>query len=160
MHVGSIVHEIIQKAMKDNLTTLKEVKRASEEVLNHADIIQLLYACKISPEDLKSQIDPFINRIFNFMQQYFVGNSQSPKPSNPNDSNKQFMGRIAEVQDIEENVWSPHLGLKGKIDATVTVYPPNQFFNSFRKLIPVEIKTGKSSYSLEHKGQLILYQLK
>ncbi|CAG9808331.1 unnamed protein product [Chironomus riparius] len=159
MHVGSIVHEIIQKAMKDNLTTLKEVKRASEEVLNHANIIQLLYACKISPEDLKSQIDPFIDRIFHFMQQYFVGNSQSQKPSNGNDSNKQFMGRIAEVQDIEENVWSPHLGLKGKIDATVTVYPPNQFFNSFRKLIPVEIKTGKSSYSLEHKGQLILYQL-
>lgn len=44
------------------------------------------------------------------------------------------------------------LGLKGKIDVTVEVK-----INSKRKIMPLEIKTGKSSFSLEHKGQIILY---
>lgn len=159
MHVGSIVHEIIQKAMKDNLTTKNEIRRAGNEILNHTDMIQLLYACKTSPEELRNEIEPFIDRIHHFMQQYFAGNNEFAIDGDAKSSNKQFAGRIAEVHDIEENVWSHRLGLKGKIDATVTVYPPNQFFNSFRKLIPMEIKTGKSSFSLEHKGQLILYQM-
>lgn len=44
------------------------------------------------------------------------------------------------------------LGLKGKIDVTVEVK-----INSKRKIMPLEIKTGKPSFSLEHKGQIILY---
>lgn len=42
---------------------------------------------------------------------------------------------------------------------TVKVNPTNKFFNSFQKLMPVEIKTGRASFSMEHKGQLMLYQM-
>lgn len=30
-------------------------------------------------------------------------------------------GRIEEIKDIEENIWSPRLGIKGKVDMTVQV---------------------------------------
>lgn len=163
MHIGSIVHEIIQTAMKNNLTTLIEIKQVAAKILSNPDIIKLLYSCKITLKDLHAHIDPFLSRIHQFMQQYVVGSNNHNQISSEAKAlasgDKLFSGRIAEVRDIEENVWSPHLGLKGKIDVTVEIYPPNNFFNSFRKLMPLEIKTGRSSFSLEHKGQLILYEM-
>lgn len=56
--------------------------------------------------------------------------------------------------DIEENVWLPKLGLKGKIDVTAEVK-----IHSKRKVMPIEIKTGKPSFSAEHRGQTMLYIL-
>lgn len=63
-----------------------------------------------------------------------------------------FNGKIEHVREIEENVWLPELGIKGKIDATVEVK-----VNDHRKIMPLEIKTGRASFSNEHRGQLILY---
>ena len=63
-----------------------------------------------------------------------------------------FRGRITHIHDIEESIWQPKLGIKGKVDITAEVK-----INSKRKIMPIEIKTGKPSFSLEHKGQIILY---
>lgn len=32
-----------------------------------------------------------------------------------------FIGQIDNIQDIEENIWVPQMGLKGKVDASVNV---------------------------------------
>ena len=58
------------------------------------------------------------------------------------------------MREIEENIWLPELGLKGKIDVTVEVN-----VNKKRKIMPLEVKTGRSSFSAEHRGQIILYSL-
>ncbi|KAJ1653612.1 DNA replication endonuclease-helicase Dna2 [Dispira simplex] len=66
---------------------------------------------------------------------------------------------IQKVLDIEEHVWSPMYGLKGKIDITVQAMltdgqgPPQVL------VLPLELKTSKSSRSIEHRTQLILYTL-
>lgn len=155
MHVGSIVHEIMQQVLSRNATTLKEIKKISEDFLSNG-IIHLLYSCRMTSIEMTNEVEPFLNRIHEFMRQYIVGDLDTASDSQ---NHKQFAGRISEIQDIEENVWCPRLGLKGKIDVTVKVHPPNKFFDSFQKLMPLEIKTGKPSFSLEHKGQLLLYQM-
>ena len=158
MHIGSIIHEILQRVMRRNLTTLNEIKKVADDFLKSQDIVHLLYSCKMSMDEMDSEIEPFITRIYDFMRQYIVGEMNGKIAAN-NQNQKPFSGRISEIQDIEENVWCPRLGMKGKIDVTVKVNPPNKFFNSFQKLMPLEIKTGKASFSLEHKGQLIIYQM-
>lgn len=158
MHIGSIVHEILQSVMRKNLTTLIEIRKVANEFLKSQDIIHLLYSCKMSVEEMTNEVEPFLSRIYEFMRQYIVGELSGNVHLN-SANHKPFSGRISEVQDIEENIWSPRLGMKGKIDVTVKVNPPNKFFNSFQKLMPLEIKTGRASFSLEHKGQLILYQI-
>lgn len=40
-----------------------------------------------------------------------------------------FNGKIDSIQDIEENIWVPKLGVKGKIDVSVKVRPRNNFFD-------------------------------
>lgn len=61
-----------------------------------------------------------------------------------------WRGSIDKILDIEENIWCPELGLKGKVDITV---------QSKVATIPIELKTGRSSMSLEHRGQVMLYLL-
>ena len=157
MHVGSIVHEIVQRSLRCNLTTLKEIRKVAEELLRSPDIIHLLYSSRLSLEQISCEIEPFLMRIHEFMRQYIVGDLDCVASKDQNV--KPYTGRINEIQDIEENVWSPRLGLKGKIDVTVKVHAPKKFFDSFQKTVPLEIKTGRASFSLEHKGQLILYQM-
>lgn len=56
------------------------------------------------------------------------------------------------VVDIEENLWVPSLGLKGKIDISLEN-------RRTKTSIPLEIKTGRSTYSNEHKAQLAQYEM-
>lgn len=69
-----------------------------------------------------------------------------------------FKGVIDSIEDIEENIWVPRLGLKGKIDATVKVRLHSQT-NGESHYMPLELKTGRASFSPEHTGQLIIYQM-
>ena len=95
---------------------------------------------------------------------------------------------ISDVLDIEEDIWSPTYGLRGKLDVTVFAHtatsnkPPartqphnltsgsrsNVFFNtpSANKVellnsgpTPFEIKTGRANAGMEHRAQTMLYTL-
>ena len=67
--------------------------------------------------------------------------------------------RIAEILDIEENIWSPKYGLKGKIDISAHIFESGP--KSYPA--PIEIKTGKNTHSsssgLSHRAQTSLYTL-
>ena len=58
---------------------------------------------------------------------------------------------MSNVVDIEENLWSPRLGMKGKIDLTVETVEGSKS----KAILPLEVKTGKPSYSTSHQGQVI-----
>lgn len=46
----------------------------------------------------------------------------------------------------------PEYGVKGKVDVTVLTK-----YDGKRKIMPIELKTGRASGSEEHRGQVILY---
>jgi DNA replication ATP-dependent helicase Dna2 len=77
---------------------------------------------------------------------------------------------ISELLDIEEDIWSPTYGLKGKIDASVQTVVKDQDSSSISKgqlqlskcsssPMPFEIKTGRAVAGLEHRAQTMLYTL-
>lgn len=68
----------------------------------------------------------------------------------------EFMGRIDDICDIEENIWLPKFGLKGKIDVSVRAKSGPKAVSRY---MPIELKTGRASFSAEHTGQLIIYQM-
>lgn len=101
---------------------------------------------------------PFVPQIFRFVRRYIQG----VKTSNTTEtSNNNYTGKISEICDIEENMWVPELGLKGKIDLTVKVLDgkKDNFTPQVPRMLPLEVKTGRASFSAEHKGQLILYTM-
>lgn len=65
---------------------------------------------------------------------------------------------ITEFTDIEENIWSPRFGLKGKIDVTAGVRIHRRGRRSLERVVPLELKTGKESNSIEHRSQVWPHQ--
>ncbi|OQV15942.1 DNA replication ATP-dependent helicase/nuclease DNA2 [Hypsibius exemplaris] len=54
------------------------------------------------------------------------------------------------IADIEEWIWSPRYGVKGRVDMTLS---------AAGRIVPLEIKTGKESWATSHTGQVLLYTL-
>lgn len=78
---------------------------------------------------------------------------------------------IPHLYDIEEDIWSPTYGLKGKIDASVEaiVHDVDDSSTPFARSapqvkkysspMPFEIKTGRAVAGMEHRAQTMLYTL-
>jgi len=148
MTVGSLVHQWLQKALRENICALSDVIKLLDNILRSKDTLDYLYASELSLVDCRKRMMEYAPRIFEFIQHYIKGNKQQ-HISNLKDN---FRGSINNIQDIEENIYIPKLGIKGRIDVTAEVN-----INSKRKIMPLEVKTGRASYSPEHKGQVILY---
>lgn len=72
--------------------------------------------------------------------------------------------RLSSVLEAEETVWSPFLGLKGKLDVIARgslSMSSVAAASSAPCLMPVELKTGKwkAAQSINHRAQVILYLL-
>lgn len=71
-----------------------------------------------------------------FYKTLVFSNVSGTKDWNHKDS---WNGAIIDVADIEENIWAPRLGIKGKVDVTVKTSARNKqkvkdFYISFKKL--------------------------
>lgn len=75
------------------------------------------------------------------------------------------MSRIAltTLHEVEEDIWSPTYGLKGKIDASVQVLIQKEVMgtpgDTCSWTMPFEIKTGRAVGVLEHRAQTMLYTI-
>ncbi|KAK0235314.1 AAA domain-containing protein [Armillaria nabsnona] len=71
---------------------------------------------------------------------------------------------ITKILDIEEDIWCPSYGLKGKLDATVQT-TISEMKPPFHKPVltdgpkPLELKTGRAMAGMEHRAQTMLYSL-
>jgi len=148
MTIGSLVHQWLQKALQENVYALSDVMKLLDDLLRSKDTINYLYASELTLVNCRKRMMEYAPRIFEFIQHYIKGNKQQ----HINNLKDNFQGSICNIQDIEDNIYVPKLGIKGRIDVTAEVN-----INSRRKIMPLEVKTGKASYSLEHKGQVILY---
>jgi DNA replication ATP-dependent helicase Dna2 len=64
------------------------------------------------------------------------------------------------LHEVEEDIWSPKWGLKGKVDASVQVginRKPGSVVEE--NVAPLEIKTGRSVGVMAHRAQTMLYTL-
>lgn len=107
--------------------------RIADTLLSDPATLHDLYGANIPKSELKNSVSEFIPMVQYFIDKYINANN----PTFPNGGkNKQQVvgknnkyakpvdiwdGRIDTVCDIEENMWSPWLGIKGKVDFTLKV---------------------------------------
>lgn len=150
MTIGSLVHELFQIVLRRKINSIKNIKSASEELLYSKQTAIMLYSSQMTLEEARLELNKFTIKIYSFVQRYVTGDySVKTSPDT-------FSGCIDSIQDIEENIWVPQLGLKGKVDVSVNVKERNK---NNKDHMPLELKTGKASFSSEHKGQVIIYQM-
>lgn len=173
MVVGSMVHEMLQLVLQKNLRNADDIESTARKLLHSKETAYELYANLMSRDDLEFEMQKFIPNVISFVEQYIKGNPPNVVRTYIIISRylelkisvililqrlkDTFQGTIEHIQDIEENVWVPQLGLKGKVDASVRM--KQRKHEKATNAIPLELKTGRATFSMEHKGQVMLYQM-
>ena len=139
MNIGTIVHEILQKVLRLKVTSIDEITKISNDIMKSQKIIYMLYACATTEDEMNKDIKPYLNKISLFVLRYVNGNNVGSLKDTWNVQQKPYDGVIGVIQDIEENVWCPNLGLKGKIDVSVKVHPRNNFYNCKFLIILIQL---------------------
>jgi DNA replication ATP-dependent helicase Dna2 len=133
---------LLQQALKQRLKSIREIEAALKKILHSKDTVKRLYESNLTYNEIESELQTFIPKLMTFIEEYLSDSPiNRPRPHN-------WQGKICEIDDIEENLWCPELGIKGKIDVTT---------RTESGITPLEVKSGRATMSLEHRGQVILY---
>ncbi|XP_038557223.1 DNA replication ATP-dependent helicase/nuclease DNA2 [Micropterus salmoides] len=168
---GTMVHEVFQRAATAKDFSLETLSKLADQALHSPQYLGDMYSLGVSQEEMKQELHDYLPSLEHWAKEYLIsptpkaislkipGNSRAPSSC----QDPATAVTLTELVDIEENVWSPRFGLKGKIDVTARVQIQRQRNSSLRtpeeRIVPLELKTGKESNSIEHRSQVILYTL-
>ena len=159
MLVGTVVHELLQEVLRQGKRSRHEILRLLDIILVTPRMMSDLCMLGLTEQDMRREVEPFVGHIQYFVRKFILGETlakpeveDSDKAGRKKVEREQWRGRLVEIRDIEENFWSPRLGIKGKIDLTVETEDER----GRRTVRPLELKTGKPSYSTSHMGQASL----
>ncbi|XP_004470579.2 DNA replication ATP-dependent helicase/nuclease DNA2 [Dasypus novemcinctus] len=164
MLIGTVLHEIFQKAISDSFAPekLQELAFQTVQEIRH---LKEMYRLNLNQDEIKQEVEEYLPSFSkwagDFMQK--CASTDFPQmqlslPSDDSKNNSAYNMEVIKTLDIEENIWSPRFGLKGKIDVTVGVRIHRGCKTKY-KIMPLELKTGKESNSIEHRSQVVLYTL-
>ena len=166
---------LFQDAIKTSKSSKADLNILLAELLKRKIIVNQLFEANVNVDNLVQEAVSYLETIEKWLREYvkikptlsknnnFTNNSKSNYSSVTN-KNNEFKFQVLNVQDIEESIWSPKYGVKGKIDLTLQIERHKEI--SAKKqatieidTIPVELKSGRSTFSVEHEGQVMLYAL-
>ncbi|ELK09591.1 DNA2-like helicase [Pteropus alecto] len=164
MLIGTILHEVFQKAINDSFDPekLQELAFQTVQEIRH---LKEMYRLNLNPDEVKQEVEEYLPSFSKWSGDFMnkctstdFPQMQLSLPSDGSNNNATCNIEVVKSLDIEESVWSPRFGLKGKIDVTVGVKIHRGCTTKY-KIMPLELKTGKESNSIEHRSQLVLYTL-
>lgn len=128
MFIGSLVHELFQACIgrPPILTTESEIRAVLRRMITSPDMLTQLYETNMQMDELRTELGHFVPKILNFISRYIKGDG-AKSVSSGNSSSEEFSGKLDNIMDIEENIWVPRMGLKGKVDVTVKIRRRNKF---------------------------------
>ncbi|XP_027965530.1 DNA replication ATP-dependent helicase/nuclease DNA2 isoform X1 [Eumetopias jubatus] len=162
MLIGTVLHEVFQKAISNSFAPekLQDFTLQTVQEIRH---LKEMYRLSLNQEEIKQEVEEYLPSFSkwarDFMHKYTSGDfpqMQLSLPSDSNNTNSTCNIEVINSLDIEESIWSPRFGLKGKIDVTVGV-KIHRGCKTRYKIMPLELKTGKELNSIEHRSQLVLY---
>ncbi|XP_017571287.2 DNA replication ATP-dependent helicase/nuclease DNA2 [Pygocentrus nattereri] len=165
---GTIVHDIFQKAAMSLDFSPETLEKLASEALLNPNYLGQMYSLKLTQADMKGEVEEYLPALSGWANDYLhtsalAGQKQLtlklPSDGSLSRQDSACSVTVTDFVDIEENIWSPRFGLKGKIDVTAEVRIHRRGRKHTEKVVPLELKTGKESNSIEHRSQVILYTL-
>ncbi|TFK68090.1 Dna2-domain-containing protein [Pluteus cervinus] len=159
---GNMLHEVTQACLREGQWEESWIVERIDEAIqdNLADL------------DAQREVLSRAKGLQGFFERYIA---DTPKPNAFLENTRAVQVEpsllaISSLIDVEEDIWSPKYGIKGKIDATVhgiiSDPPPlrQQAPHKADKVVssgpfPLELKTGLATKGMEHRAQTMLYTL-
>uniref|UniRef100_A0A8C3Y032 DNA replication ATP-dependent helicase/nuclease n=1 Tax=Catharus ustulatus TaxID=91951 RepID=A0A8C3Y032_CATUS len=162
MLVGTILHDIFQQSVT-NILTQEKVQELANKIVYGQKYLKEMYQLNLKQAQIMQEVEEYLPSFFKWAEDFMHNpanqNKMQLKLSNGGKTEDVSSNiEIVDILDIEENIWSPRFGLKGKIDVTARVKIHCQSGVQSR-IMPLELKSGKESNSIEHRSQVILYTL-
>ncbi|KAG0212718.1 Tripartite DNA replication factor [Mortierella sp. GBA30] len=165
---GTMLHELFQQSLLANdFSTVSMEGRINAIIDDHLNDLCLVTE---SIETARESISQQIGSCQDFARRYLRA---QPCAEGTIDESIGHAARgessvlcVNKILDIEENIWSPMFGLKGKIDASIQVVlrtskksDGTDTTDTRTLTVPFELKTGKKSNVVSHRAQTMLYTL-
>ncbi|XP_053744507.1 DNA replication ATP-dependent helicase/nuclease DNA2 isoform X1 [Panthera pardus] len=164
MLIGTVLHEVFQKAISNSFAPEK-LQEYAFQTIQEIKHLKEMYRLNLNQDEIKQEVEEYLPSFSkwagDFMHKYISTDfpqMQLSLPSDGSNNNSTCNIEVINSLDIEESIWSPRFGLKGKIDVTVGVKIHRGYKTKY-KIMPLELKTGKELNSVEHRSQLVLYTL-
>ncbi|KAM7169891.1 DNA replication ATP-dependent helicase/nuclease DNA2 isoform 1-T1 [Macrochelys suwanniensis] len=164
MLLGTVLHETFQQGVTNNFAQEK-LQELAFRIVQGSKYLKEMYYLNLKQEEVMQEIEEYLPSISkwaeDFMHKPSQANHTKMQLKLPSDGKIEDLScniEVTEFLDIEENIWSPRFGLKGKIDVTAGVKIHRKSGTQY-KIMPLELKTGKESNSIEHRSQVVLYTL-
>lgn len=149
MLVGNIVHCLFQTALRRQPQLLTRDWLLAVWRCDYRNaVLDQLIALNITPVQMEEELTVYLDMIVEWVETHM------PSPRGRNEP-LPTGSLIESIADIEENIWDPLIGIKGKVDVSVKV----RTRSGKEAIEPLELKTGKSGANVEHAGQVLLYCL-
>ncbi|XP_069651860.1 DNA replication ATP-dependent helicase/nuclease DNA2 isoform X1 [Haliaeetus albicilla] len=160
--IGTILHEIFQQSVMNNLAREK-VEELANKIVYGQKYLKEMYHLNVKQTEVMQEVEEYLPSFFKWVEDFMHNPANQNKMQlklSSSEKPEDFSSKveIVDILDIEENIWSPRFGLKGKIDVTARVKIHHQSGVQSR-IMPLELKSGKESNSIEHRSQVILYTL-
>ncbi|KAG2004575.1 DNA replication helicase dna2, variant 2 [Coprinopsis cinerea AmutBmut pab1-1] len=189
---GNMLHELIQRCLLHPDPQLAFSPSFINGQIDSIIVSSLgsLVVLDISEETARATLRDRARALSSFASRY-IGSTPKPEATlsdtRSTSSSKTNLLAISRIHEVEEDIWSPKYGLKGKLDVTVEAVitesssPPGRpgmagkpgFFGkgTLPSMLgngigpttsgprPFEIKTGRSMGGMEHRAQTMLYTL-
>ncbi|KAL5511792.1 DNA2 [Sanghuangporus vaninii] len=168
---GSMLHEVMQRCLSTQRWDVSSIESFIDECIqkNLMELIQI----DVGVDEAKIEISKRAGGLKIFGER-FLG--EIPKPNANLSNTRDIQGATARLAitrllDVEEEIWSPKLGFKGKVDASLQVrideFAADRVNHRSREStpcttvanMPLEIKTGRAAPSMEHRAQTMLYSV-
>lgn len=147
--VGIILHEIFQACFVKEDWSLSLMETLMKELIE--ENIMTIFSLDKSRQDIETEIYASLPYLKLWFDTYYKKTSSISSALSEG-----LLFSASRALDIEENIWSPLFGIKGKVDVTLEAKIQSSF-NKGTSLIPMEIKTGRPYMS--HNAQSSLYSL-
>ncbi|GAA5964056.1 hypothetical protein JCM3765_000884 [Sporobolomyces pararoseus] len=156
---GNMLHELMQKSLLENRWDEEFRKKTINEIL--AENGGALWSMDLSFDEAREQVLER-SKDFEAFAQRFVGDKPKPDAllldSRVAEASRSRLA-VLKTLAVEEDIWSPRHGLKGKIDVSLDSAITDAVGFNRKGTIPFEIKTGRANAGMEHRAQTMLYTL-
>nr|XP_014340487.1 PREDICTED: DNA replication ATP-dependent helicase/nuclease DNA2 isoform X2 [Latimeria chalumnae] len=167
MLFGTLVHEIFQKAATDYGFGEDGLRELASKTISNPKCLREMYSLNLTEVEVMQEVQQYLPSLTNWARNYMHNSPQAnqcqvqlklPSDRKLSAQDPSCNITITDFLDIEENIWSPRFGLKGKMDVTASVRIHRRS-KTLTRVMPLELKTGKESNSIEHRSQVVLYTL-